>query len=263
MEARAVEACRVISSILAMLFHLSVFFAALVFAAILALIGSQPAFVGWAVLAILALSVRHAFTFGRNLPALANIPVVLSVSSAFLLLFVNAPMERGVFVLFSSISYYILILGLYRLSRAPQDMSARAMIAMTAMVTTFFYFSVAYGLYLNFNIPLWLFMLVYGAGTFAVMYQAMLLSGASVKIASVYSLVAALSLSEIAWVVNFWPFGYLTSGVVTLMFFYVLFDLAQSNVFGTLSKRRSLAHAGMFCALLVMVLYSSRWLPVG
>lgn len=246
-----------------MFFHLSVFFAAVLFGAGLSLIGWQGAFFGWIVLVLIVLGIRHTVTFGRNLSASFNIPIILVFSSALLLSFIGSPLERWVFIVCASLAYYILMLGLYRLSRAPQDVSARAMIAMIVMVAVFFFFSTMYGLYLNFDVPLWLFMIIYGVGTFAVMYQSLLVVGGSRRVASVYGLVAALGLSEIAWVINFWPFGYLTSGVVTLMFFYVLFDLAQSNLLGTLSKRRSLAHVGLFFVLLVMVLYSSRWLPVG
>lgn len=246
-----------------MIFHLSVFFAALLFSGGLAIIGAQAQFVIWAVLVLLALSIRHSFAFGRNLPMPANIPIVFSLSSSLLLSFIDLPIERAVFVVVAGLAYYILLLGLYRLSRNPGDLSARAMIAMTVMITLFFYYGMTYGFYLNFDIPLWMFMIAYGFGTYLVAYQALLLIGGDKKSVSVYSLIIALALTEIAWVLNFWPFSYLTSGVVTLMFFYALFDLSQSHFLGMLSKQRSVVHLSMFFVLMVMVLMSSRWLPVG
>lgn len=267
MEARAVETRRVIipsrNFSTSVLFHLPVFFAAALFGLGLSLIGWYGNFFGWIVIGLLAIGIRHAMTFGRRLPAVLNTPVIFVLSSALLLSFIGSPLERWVFVACSSTVYYLLMLGLYRLSRVPQDLSARAMVAMVVMATAFFFFSTVYGFYLNFDVPLWFLMAVYGIGTFSVTYQSLLLIGGSRRTASVYGTVAALGLSEIAWVVNFWPFGYLTSGVVTLMFFFVLFDLAQSNILNTLSKRRSLSYVGIFAVLLTMVLYSSRWLPVG
>jgi hypothetical protein len=208
------------------------------------------------------MTLRFSWNLKRSLYNPVSIPIVFVLSSLFLFSFISVPGEQIVFILFATAIHYFLFLGLYRLSRAPQDLSARAMVSMSIIVTMFFFYSVAYGFYINFAIPLWFFMTLYGAASFAVTYPFLRSLTTDQKIVSLYSLVIALALAEIAWVVNFWPFGYLTSGVVVLMFFYVFFDLAQHAILQTLSKRRTIVHSVTFFFLLLMVLWSSRWLPV-
>ena len=242
-----------------MVFHLSVFFATILFAIGMVFGSISDVFLPWVLMILIATTTRYVFGLRRTLPSPLNIPLLFTFSSIFLLSFISTLLERLIFTVFVSVVYYVLLLGLYRLSRVPRDLSARAMVAMSAMATMFFFYSAAYGFYINFTIPLWLFMSVYGASSGVVTYQYLCLVSTDKKTISVYSLVIALALSEIAWVVNFWPFGYLTSGVVVLMFFYVLFDLAQSEMLHILSRRRTIGYIGLFCCLLLMVLWSSRW----
>ena len=242
-----------------MLFHLSVFFATVLFVVGMLFGSFSDVFLPWVLVVLLLVTARYAWGLRQSLPSPLHIPSLYAFSSIFLMSFISTLLERLVFTVFASIVYYLLLLGLYRLSRAPRDLSARAMVAMSAMATMFFFYSAAYGFYINFAIPLWLFMTLYGIASSLVSYQYLCLVSANRKTVSVYSLVIALALAEIAWVVNFWPFGYLTSGVIVLMFFYVLFDLAQSEMIQALSRRRTLGYIGLFFCLLLMVLWSSRW----
>jgi len=69
-------------------------------------------------------------------------------------------------------------------------------------------------------------------------------------------------MAEIVWILNFWPFGYLTTGVISLIFYYVFWDLIQCHFFNMLSKKRVLGHMLIFGFLVAMVLSSTRWLPL-
>jgi hypothetical protein len=248
-----------------MLFHLSVFLHTVLFIfglAVTAKYGDSLLFYAWTIIALVLVTVRIVRSFVSESGWVFFLPVLLTASSVALLAFISKLSEQRLFLALAMFAYYTLLLGLYRLSRAPQDVTARAMVSMNAMITMFFYFSVLYGLYINFTVPLWLFMVLYGLGAFGTLAQYLRILTTDKKRISLYSLIGALALSELAWVVNFLPFGYLTSGVIVLMFFFVLFDLAQSEILQVLSKKRALTHIGIFVALLIMVLWSSRWLPV-
>jgi uncharacterized PurR-regulated membrane protein YhhQ (DUF165 family) len=77
-----------------------------------------------------------------------------------------------------------------------------------------------------------------------------------------FSLVLGFVMAEIVWVLNFWPFGYLTTGVITLIFYYVFWDLVQCHFLNNLSKKRVVANMIIFALMVTMVLSSTRWLPV-
>lgn len=131
------------------------------------------------------------------------------------------------------------------------------------MATAFLFYSSVYGIYLNFAVPIWGLMLAYCAGTVLLSYQYFLvIDSQQERRVKIYSLILGLSLSEIAWVVNFWPFGYLTTGVIVLMFYYILWDLVQSHFLQALSKKRVFVHLMFFGLLIGMVLASTRWVPV-
>ena len=248
-----------------MLFHLSVFLNTILFAfglAVTAKYGDNLWFYAWSIAILSLVTVRFVRSLVSESGWVFFLPIFLTASSVTLLAFISKLSEQRVFLALAMFSYYTLLLGLYRLSRAPQDITARAMVSMNAMIAMFFYFSVLYGLYINFTVPLWLFMVLYGLGAFGTLAQYLRILTTDKKRVSLYSLIGALALSELAWVVNFLPFGYLTSGVIVLMFFFVLFDLAQSEILQILSKKRTITHIGIFIVLLVMVLWSSRWLPV-
>ncbi len=248
-----------------MLFHFSVFVHTLLFAfglAVAAKYSESLWFYAWTIVVLVLLTFRAIRSFSSESKWVFFLPMLLTVSSVVLLAFINTPSEQGLFLTLATFAYYTLLLGLYRLSRAPQDLTARAIVSMNAMIAMFFYLSVLYGLYINFTVPVWSFMILYGLGAFGTLSQYLRILTTDTKRVALYSLIGALALAELAWVVNFLPFGYLTSGVIVLMFFFVLFDLAQDEILETLSKKRVLAHVGMFLLLLIMVLWSSRWLPV-
>lgn len=248
-----------------MIFHLSVFLHTLLFAFGLIVTlkyGDSVSFYAWATAFLLLVTLRAVHSFASDSWRSYILPVILTLSSVLLLAFISTPLEQKIFLLLVVFSYYTLLFGLYRLSRVQGDLSARALVAMNAMIASFFFLSVLYGFYINFTVPLWVFMVLYGFGSFGVLFQYLHILTPNTKRVSLYSLVGALTLVELAWMVNFWPFGYLTSGVVVLMFFFVLFDLAQNDILGTLSKKRVLTHIAIFFFLLVIVLWSSRWLPV-
>jgi len=62
---------------------------------------------------------------------------------------------------------------------------------------------------------------------------------------------------ELIWTMNFWPFGYLTTGVIALILYYILWDLTQSFFLKLLSKKRVVANMIFFSALIVIILLSS------
>jgi hypothetical protein len=194
--------------------------------------------------------------------SMTPIPLLLVISTLGLLYFVQSIKQQQLLISLSAIAYYFLHIALYRLRTAKKDQTARATIAAGSVATIFLFYATAYGIYLNFAISLWVLMAMLMLVTVFVSFQYFWLINDDEKNVLNYSLVLGFVMAEIVWVLNFWPFGYLTTGVISLIFYYVFWDLIQCHFFDTLSKRRVVSNMIIFGMLVALVLSSTRWLPI-
>ncbi len=246
-----------------MLFHASIFAFAILFFGLLECIVAIPS--RFLMLAILSLAVlfRMSSRFGGSSTS-AIVPTLFSLSTILLLFFVSSPKEKHLFIFLSSLVFYVGILGIYRLRQYAGDMTAESMLSLVAMTTLFFLFSAFYGIFLNFQrFTEGALMVSYGFSAFLV--------GLSIFSRSfrgdrekpwLFSVLLALFSAQIAWIGSFWPFSYLTAGVLSLMFLSPLWDMIQSEAIGTFSKKRLVFQIILILLLGGMVLWSSEWLPV-
>ncbi len=190
-----------------------------------------------------------------------NTFLVFSISSFTLLYLIDSFFEKQVFIIFSSAFYYLGLLGVYRLGGYVKDQTARGMISASSMAAIFFFYSSVYGIYVNFIVPLWILMTLYFFATIIISYQYFRIIKNESRVVWSYCTVIGLAMAEVAWIINFWPFGYLTTGVIALMLYYVFWDLTQSYFLNLLSKRRLTANLILFSILIGIVLISSRWMP--
>ena len=189
--------------------------------------------------------------------------VGLFAFSAWTMLYlIDYNFERDIFIILSSVVYYFFLLGGYRIEKETKDEIARGIIAMVLMATVFLFLSATYGVYLNFDISSWWLMLFYFINISIVSYRYFaIIENRKRRIVLIYALVLGLAMLEMGWVVNFWPFGYLTSGLILLMFYYILWDLSQNYFYGNLSKKTVVINLVLFIFMTTIVLFSSRWLP--
>jgi hypothetical protein len=191
------------------------------------------------------------------------LPALFSISSVLLLYLIDSNSQEQIFILLATVLYYLALLGALRLSKYAGDKTARGMVMATTASTIFFTYTSFFGIYLNFAIPLYLMLIAYLAVTLLVSYQYLSLVKTDDKIMVwIYSFLLSLSAVEIIWTMNFWPFGYLTTGVIALILYYVLWDIVQSYFLGILSKKRVVANTVLFSALIILIFLSSKWIPV-
>jgi hypothetical protein len=191
------------------------------------------------------------------------LPIFFTLSSTALLYLITLIYEQQIFIALASAMYYLSLLGAYRLGKYGGDQTARGMNMAAASVTIFFTYASAYGLYLNFLVPIYVLMLVYLLVTLFISYQHFsIIKNDQKKLVWAYSFLLALAMVELIWTMNFWPFGYLTTGTVALILYYVLWDMIQGYFLNLLSKKRVVANAVFFSVLILMILASSKWIPV-
>ena len=189
-------------------------------------------------------------------------PVMFVLSSFSLLYLIESSSGQHLLSALSAAIYYFMQISLYRLKVYGKDQTARGIIAAATVTTIFLSYAAAYGFYLNFAIPLGFLMVFLMLVTTLITFQYFWLVKRKKQIVLNYSLVLGLVMAEIIWVVNFWPFGYLTTAAVTLIFYYVFWDMVHCHFLERLSQKRVVANMIFFGILAALLLASSQWLPV-
>ena len=247
-----------------MVFHFAVFFWSIIFSFGLWVISYYPADFswGWYFLAVTPLCVISLAAIRRltKRSSDAFLPFLLSFSSPLLLSLIDRPAERVVFVILGALMYYMALLGNYRLHHAPTDKTGEAFLNTSAMAGIFFFYAGLYGFYLNFTFPLWGLMLLFVIGTTLTSYETFISVDKSKRRRVLfYSMLTGLVMGEMAWVMSFWPFGYLTTGALGLIAFFVVWDISFDAFRNTLSLKKALFRVLFFLALMLLLLWSSPW----
>jgi len=247
-----------------MIFHFAIFFWSALFLLGLEVVAKNPIFSSWqwylvstSTLIIVALLASRRLT--RNI-ADGFIPILFSFASPILLSLIDRPSEQQVFIVLSAVMYYGALLGNYRLHHAPTDKTAEAFLNASAMAAMFFFYAGLYGFYLNFTFPLWGLMLLYFIGTALTSYETFItVDKKERRRVILYSLLLGLIMGEMAWVMSLWPFGYLTTGALGVICFFLLWDIAFDAFRDTLSLRKATMRILFFLGLILLLLISSPW----
>ena len=188
------------------------------------------------------------------------IPLLFSLATPTLLFLIDNKTNQHIFVFISSIAFYSLLLGLYRLRFAPTDETARAFMHAGGIASLFLFYAACYGLYLNFDIALWMLMITFCVSTFGVAYQMFrVVDGNAEKEMKIAAAFLALVMAEAAWIASMWPFGYLTvAALLTIVFFFPWEGLIFSFT-GRFKERTIFLRALSLLSLATLLLLSSPW----
>jgi len=257
-----------------MFFHIRIFLYSLIFLFITKLISSS--FISdviasasrkelWLIGFLFLVLVIYFYQIAKRLSqrtSMTPLPVIFVLSTWGLLYFVQSYKQQYLLIGLSTIAYYFIHISIYRLRSYYKDKTARGIVAAGSIATIFLFYATAFGIYLNFDIALWAFMFLMMLATSLISFQYFWLINENKKNVLNYSLILGLIMAEIVWILNFWPFGYLTTGVITLIFYYVFWDLIEHHFLNDLTKKRILFNLIFFGILIILVLSSARWLPV-
>lgn len=247
-----------------MIFHVAIFFYSLLFFLFLTWITERASVPSWTfylstIIPLLILSgVAAKRLVGRLISAF--LPGVVAFSAPLLLSLIDESLRQQIFIFGASGLYYFSLLGIYRLHTAPCDQTARAMQNVAALGSLFFVYAASYGLYLNYEVPLWLLMAVFYGATFVVSFQTLLaLAPERKSFILLLSTCLGLIFGEFIWLLHFWPFGYLTSGTATLLLYYWIWKVVFDALRGNFSQKGFLIESLILLGLLILLLTSSPW----
>ncbi len=254
-----------------MLFHFRVFFFATLFFVSLLIISERPVVPSWSFflltagsLIMLSVIAAHQLT---DFWYTAYLPSTLALSVPLLLSLIDRGFETRVFIIAASILYYGSLLGIYRVRQNVQDKTARALLNVAALASLFFVFTATYGLYINYEVPLVVLLGVYFFSSFIVTFQT--LYGAIEpkkrlsKLILLFAFSVGMMITELMWVVHFWPFGYLTVGVAMLIHFFLLWRIAFDCLRDQFVLKQTLQESLALLFLLALLVMTSPWNLVG
>ena len=247
-----------------MLFHFSIFFWSVAFFLVMRFVAANEETSFWnaylfSVGLLSAISLVSAKRITRRLRN-SFIPLLISFSAPSLMALIDAPGERSVFALLSAGIFYTAFLALYRIRFVQDDGTARSFLSIAALSALFFFYAAEYGFYLNFSVPLASLVFVFSIGSFGVAYQTLYSAlPHNRQRVFLYSLAVAFGMGQIAWMISFWPFGYLTAGAAALAFFFILWDMALSLFLGTISRKRTIIYFLVSMGLIGLLIATSPW----
>ena len=174
---------------------------------------------------------------------------ILGVACIFVV--ITSPTLRIIFLLVSSLMFYILENQLGRESHFLQNIYLFSVFAILVGVYAFhFYFHFAF---------YWLVLMVFIA-TYLFIVQGF--AGFSLPAKKYFYFLTALVCAEVAWGLSLWPTYFLVNAVVTFCIYYILWLFAFSTFFGKLTASKIYLQLTLVIIVLALTLSSAAWRPL-
>jgi hypothetical protein len=105
-------------------------------------------------------------------------------------------------------------------------------------------------------------LVVFSVITFLVSYVSFVINQVDREKWLIYSVFLTTLVAQTVWIQNFWPFGYLTVAVITLIIYCVGWEIVLSFFLKKLTARTVLFEILFLAGSVVLVLLSTKWYPV-
>lgn len=128
------------------------------------------------------------------------------------------------------------------------------------VLTIFFLSSVAYGVHLLIQTPLWLLSAVFFLLSFFILYGTLWVSKADDRRSKPYALAGSILTTEFFVTLAFLPSGLYTNAAVISLFFYLFLGLTRAQVHHKLTASVTRRYLGIAIILLLAILFSADWI---
>jgi len=168
------------------------------------------------------------------------------------------------FIFLSALVFYTTVLAGWRLFRYEKDETAKAMYNIATVAVLFCWYAAAYGWYLNpsMSFPIWMLIVVFSLITFLASFVSFAINQLDRDKWLIYSIFLTTLVAQTVWIQNFWPFGYLTVAVITLIIYCVGWEIVLDFFTKKLTARAVLFEILFLAGSIILVLLSTKWYPV-
>lgn len=246
-----------------MIWEFGVFFLTLIDLAALWLVYDYPNKAFW-IVGILALATLIGVRIIAKHFRFFLLLMMLVLGTLLLLPLIDSPAQAKAFMVLSGGVFYLVVLAGYRLRRYDKDQTAKAMANLSALFALFCWYTSVFGWYLNIEMSVWYIMSILMAATFLVSYVSILINGLEIHRHQriLYSIFLAYLIAVTVWTQNSWPFGYLTTGVITLIIYYAGWDAIRNYFQGKLVVRKIAFSLVFLVGTITILLLSTKWYPI-
>jgi hypothetical protein len=110
-------------------------------------------------------------------------------------------------------------------------------LALSTLVTSFLVYSIIWALFKDLGLSIWFILVIFFLLTGLLLYQIFHLSGILIRRSITYALFAALVVTEVSWILCFWPIEYFFSSILLTVVFYALWGLTHHQLENTLTSK--------------------------
>jgi hypothetical protein len=217
-------------------------------------------------------------------PRFLALPFFLGFGALSVLFFVDHSWEKQIFILLSALTYYLAVLGGYRLRFYDCDQTALGMVNLATIATVFFWLASALAWFLNYQIDIWIMIPSFFFAVFLISLPSFFIcvrdrqerekKGGKIGgkclcycdrrdlgIITVVFLAAvfAFAATQTFWGLLFLPFGYLTLSVCGLIIFYEFWDVVRVYLRGELTPKRIIMNLLLGAFLFTGILITAQW----
>jgi hypothetical protein len=128
---------------------------------------------------------------------------------------------------------------------------------LSTILTSFLAYSVVWAFFRDLSTSIWLILLIFFFLTSLLFYQIFHLFGVLRKRSVIYALFSSLALTQIAWILCFWPIEYFFSGILLTIVFYSFWGLIHHQLENTLTKMLVIEYVALSLVIFFIILRSS------
>ena len=234
-------------------------------------------------IALFLISALSAFwvTKHRLLPIILT--MLFTTSSVLFLLTLGKNNFQQLYIIFSSLLFTITLIGLNRFFmqqenlKQKEKMEAKILdsgfnLNQTVVLASIFLLSSGmYGLYLDFDLPVWSIMFAISISIFfSTLYLTRInflksktlelhLDSFKNKTFTFYSFLFGFIALELVWIISFLPVNHLTVGAIILSFYYSFWNILRNYLRNELSRKTVFSNLIFFMSAISFIFITSKW----
>ncbi len=233
--------------------------------------------------ALFLISALSAFwiTKHRLLPIILT--MLFTTSSVLFLLTLGKNNFQQLYIIFSSILFAVTLIGLNRFFMQQENLKQKEKMEVKildsgfnlnqsiVLISIFLLSSGMYGIYLDFDLPVWSIMLAFFTSIFfSTLYLTKInflkskalelhLDSFKNKTFTFYSFLFGFIALELVWIISFLPVNHLTVGAVILSFYYSFWNILRTYLRNRLSRKIVFSNLVFFTLAIGLIFITSKW----
>jgi len=234
-------------------------------------------------IALLLISVLSAFWVTKNRFLSIILTMLFTTSSVLFLLTLGRNNFQQMYIIFSSLLFAVTLIGLNRFFMQQENLKHQEVMEVKILdsgfnlnqtiifISIFLLSSGMYGIYLDFDFPVWSIMLaIFISIFFSTLYLTEInflkskalelhLDSFKNKTFIFYSFLFGFIALELVWIISFLPVNHLTVGAVMLSFYYSFWNILRGYLRNELSKKTVFSNLIFFMLAIGFIFMTSKW----